>query len=109
MYYEFSDRKVELESEKDKKSAYVGENDSFVYVTRWDRLDHARTQTGDSFFGGGWAYYSEYSAHMYGWMAYSITKWDFLDSCEKADIGERMDNRPKVWIPTILYGVFLGN
>ena len=38
------------------------------YVTRWDRLDYAKQQTGDSTYGiNAWRYNSEYSMHMYGW------------------------------------------
>ena len=44
LYYEISDRQIEMELDSEV-SDYVGDNNTFKYVTRWDRLDHARNKT----------------------------------------------------------------
>jgi len=112
-YYTFSDNEVSFEESEKLGSQYARDG----YLTRWDRLDYARYKTqGASYLGGGWAYYSEYSIHMYGWL---LTKsafgnpehplYDIAESSHYAniDVG-RIDSRPEIKIPTILYGVFGG-
>ena len=115
LYYTFSDRAVNLEAGKEI-SSYVTEENGYQYINRWDRLDNARYQTQESYFGGGWAYYSEYSLHMYGWAA---TSWAYdnddvpiffkiASSSRFANIDSVIDKRPEVMIPTILYGIVWG-
>ena len=42
------------------------------YLSRWERLDYAKAQTGEKWYNlNAWRYYSEYSAHMYAWLAVS--------------------------------------
>ena len=54
-------------------TSYSGtEGDAVKYLSRWDRLDYAKVVTGESWYNlNAWRYYSEYSFHMYAWMATS--------------------------------------
>ena len=64
IYYNYiSDGESNLETTKENKSDYVD-----GYISRWDRLDYAKQQTGAAAYGfNAWRYNSEYSMHMYGW------------------------------------------
>ena len=58
IYFEYSDGKSELSSD-----SYRDES-----VTRWDKLDYAKQQTGEDHYNiNAWRYYSEYTVHEYGW------------------------------------------
>ena len=109
-YTYFSDGKCFLDWDS-QESTYVD-----TYITRWDRLDYAKQETGDSVYGlNAWRFYSEYSLHMYGWYAVK----PFLDkgfywlepygsSLEQVHIlPHAPDEEPKTRMLTYLFG-FLG-
>ena len=105
IYYEFSDGESNLSSD-----SYVNDG----YITRWDRLDYTKQQTGESHYNiNAWRYYSEYGLHMYGWMA---TGWadgkdiplisNIAKRCEDAYVEKNdWDREPEVLIPTIVIGI----
>ena len=110
VYYSYiSDGASDIE-ETTEKSAYVD-----GYVSRWERLDYTKQQTGDQKYTvNAWRYHSEYSLHMYGWYA---TGWamgkniplisDWSKNFEKAHVDPRKpDPRPYVVVCTILWGFF---
>ena len=58
VYYEFSDGQSGIST-----NSYVDE-----YLTRWERLDYTKQQTGEQHYNlNAWRYHSEYSLHMSGW------------------------------------------
>ena len=105
VYYEFSDGKSNLTSD-----SYVDRG----YLTRWERLDYSKQQTGERHYNlNAWRYNSEYSLHMYGWFA---TGWadgkeipvfsSIALSCKDADIAKnKWDERFVVNLGTIIIGV----
>lgn len=105
IYYEFSDGESNLSGD-----SYVNDG----YITRWDRLDYTKQQTGESHYNlNAWRYNSEYGLHMYGWMA---TGWadekniflisEIAEHCEYAHVDKtEWDSRPEVLIPTIVIGI----
>jgi len=92
-----------------KVSAYVSDSLGFQYINRWDRLKHAKFHSKESWYNlNAWRYYSEYSAHMYGWLG-SI-KFDFLSiyrgNLISADVDpEVLDTRTEILLPTILMAI----
>ena len=103
LYYEISDKGSELT------------NDSYTqgYLSRWDRLDYTKQQTGeDSYNLNAWRYYSEYSVHMYGWYATSwaykqdygiISQWAY--NFREADVAANdWDSRWFVNVATTIWG-----
>ena len=117
LYYSISSSDFKL-TETGDFSAYASDDGSFTYINRWNRLDHAKNVTRESYFGGGWEYYSEYSIHMYGW---AVTSWALnkniplfsriAESSQQAWIEESLmdGNEWYIILPTIFYGVFGGN
>ena len=68
VYYNFiSDGKSDL-----SPNSYSGNNGDIVkYHSRWERLDYTKAMTGDKYYGlNAWRYFSEYSFHMYAWIAF---------------------------------------
>ena len=64
VYYEYSDGVSDL----DPGSYRDG------YVSRWERLDYAKKETGEEDYNvNAWLYHSEYTVHMYGW--YALQNW----------------------------------
>jgi len=60
---------IALTTSLTSKSYSGTEGNSTRYISRWERLDYAKQQTGESFYNiNAWRYYSEYSLHMYGWL-----------------------------------------
>ena len=109
VYYNYiSDGEAELETNSEH-SSYVDE-----YVSRWDRLDYAKQETGEEKYNlNAWRHYSEYSLHMYGWYA---TGWakdmsipifsDFAESCYTAEIDSKAwDSRTQVKMGTLIFGI----
>ena len=48
---------------------------SITILSRWDRLDYTKSQTGDDFYNfNAWRYFSEYNTHMYAWF---LTGWAY--------------------------------
>ena len=88
-------------------SYYVDDDGGYRHINRWDRLDHAKSETQEKYYNyKAWSYHSEYTAHMYGWFAVSngiFTKYS--DNLRKADIGGKIDTRLEILIPTIICGV----
>ena len=69
VYYLFASATSTIEDPSDDTSAYVTDG----YLSRWDRLSHAKAKTGQWYYNStASAYYGEYSAHMYAWLA---TSW----------------------------------
>lgn len=105
VYYEFSDGESNLTSD-----SYVDRG----YLTRWERLDYSKQQTGERHYNlNAWRYNSEYSLHMYGWLA---TGWAYekdipfmskvSEHCKDASVDKnKWDKRPDVLIPTIAVGI----
>ena len=98
----------------DGKSSLSGESYQKGYITRWERLDYAKQQTGEKgYFSHAWRYYGEYSAHMYGWFATGWAKDKnmgvFSKIAEKtyvADINShKWDSRWYVNILTVIFGM----
>ena len=54
-------------------SSYNVANSGPRYINRWDRLDYAKQETGQSYYNfNAWMYYSEYNFHMHIW---NLTWW----------------------------------
>ena len=80
IYYNFiSDGKSDL-----SPTSYSGNNGDIVkYHSRWERLDYTKAMTGDKYYGlNAWRYFSEYSFHMYGWIAFH----KFYDESKKTGL-----------------------
>lgn len=108
VYYNyFSEPNNDLDQDVGKSSYVDG------YVNRWERLDYAKYMTGaDKYNKDAWLYYSEYSLHMWGWY---FTGWSsgkdipiisgWAESFRHAGITPgKNDDRPKVYIPVIIWG-----
>ena len=97
-------------------TSYSGTNgDSVKYLSRWDRLDYVKAQTGEKWYNlNAWRYYSEYNVHMYAWMLtssfYTGNKgdgWisDIAYRARQADIlNNKCDSDPMVFIATLVFG-----
>ena len=104
IYYEFSDGESNLQPD-----SYNGD-----YLSRWERLDYAKQQTGEEHYNlNAWRYYSEYSLHMYGWYA---TGWAYeknipviskaAGSFKSADVDSQdWDTRAGVNLLTVVIGL----
>ena len=97
-------------------SSYSGVNgDDSKYLSRWDRLDYAKAQTGEKWYNwNAWRYYSEYSLHMYAWLA---TSWAYdknipilsriASKSETAEVFTHdWDSRWYINLLTIIFGFF---
>lgn len=99
-------------------SSYSGVNgDDSKYLSRWDRLDYAKAQTGEKWYNwNAWRYYSEYSLHMYAWLAtashYTGKRgdgfWsDIAYSAKEAEVfTHNWDSRWYINLLTIIFGFF---
>lgn len=104
VYYEFSDGESEIGSD-----SYRDE-----YVSRWERIDYTKHETQEDHYNlNAWRYYSEYSAHMYGWYA---TGWAYktkipivsgiAERCYDAHVVPgKPDGRWQVELPTAIVGI----
>ena len=109
VYYNcISDGVAKIETNPDR-STYVDE-----YVTRWERLDYTKQETGEECYNlNAWRYNSEYSLHMYGWYATSWAKdtstplfSSFAEASYSADVDPHTwDRRPYVNIGTLALGI----
>lgn len=109
-YTSISDGSSDIEGSMEK-SSYVGS-----YVSRWERLDYTKQQTGEQWYSpNAWRYHSEYSLHMYGWYA---TGWaedkgvpvfsNWADKFIYANVDpSSVDPRPFVAVSSVLWG-FVG-
>ena len=81
------------------------------YISRWDRLDYTKSQTGDDFYNfNAWRFFSEYNFHMYAWFA---TGWadgkgywlisDIAYSAKEADVDPRHLEGGDNWWRNIFY------
>ena len=97
-------------------TSYSGVNgDDSKYLSRWDRLDYAKAQTGEKWYNwNAWRYYSEYSLHMYGWFALKEYYQEgvqsglagLANSVRSADVfSDRWDSRVVINILTFLFGL----
>ncbi len=90
-YRHYADENSPLEDPATaSQSAYVERG----YINRWERLDHTKAQTKESYYSAtAWNYYAEYSAHMYGWLTlgwadqkgYGFLS-DWAERCKLAEI-----------------------
>ena len=97
-------------------SSYSGVNgDDSKYLSRWDRLDYAKAQTGEKWYNwNAWRYYSEYSLHMYGWLATSwaydknipVFSWIASRSETAEVLSHNWDSRWYINLLTIIFGFF---
>lgn len=84
------------------------------YLTRWDRLDYTKQETGEEVYNlNAWRYNSEYSMHMYGWFATGwaydkdiplVSKWAERFFSAGVDPNS-WDGRPLVDIATVVMGI----
>lgn len=84
------------------------------YLSRWDRLDYAKAQTGQSTYNSiAWRYYNEYGFHMYAWI---LTGWSYkkgvpgissiADSALIAQVDSgQWDGRPHIDIFSTILGL----
>ena len=115
IYYAFVDVETSpLNEEKKindiKISSYVSDSFGFKYINRWDRLKHTKGSTKEIWYTfDAWLYYSEYSAHMYGWLA--NVKFGLFSNYQSnliyADVFKGVIDTGMVFLPTVLLG-FLG-
>ena len=108
IYYHNSEGISDLEQDPNE-SSYVTQG----YIDRWSRLDYVKSQLGDEYSQNAWRYYSEYSVHMYGWLAIgmvadtreSLTVSEIAEHLRKAEIDKnKWDGRKIVDIPTFIIG-----
>ena len=104
IYFEYSDGKSELSSD-----SYRDES-----VTRWDKLDYAKQQTGEDHYNiNAWRYYSEYTVHEYGWyVTSSAYEKDIPVVSSLADRFATADIYPQAWderwyvnVATFIFGL----
>ncbi|MBE6632773.1 MAG: RHS repeat-associated core domain-containing protein [Ruminococcaceae bacterium] len=101
-YYYFADGSTGLD-ESGEVSAYVNQG----YISRWDRLKHAKHETGHKYYDDyAKMYYGEYTLHMYGWFALSWADKrgipvlsELADDCRKAEFIPFPDDRWHVRLP----------
>jgi len=110
IYYATSDGVSNLTS-----TSYSGiECNSMRYISRWERLDYTKQQTGESSYNlNAWRYYSEYSLHMYGWL-FTASYYEqnngklsgIAGSCVDAYVDPNLwDTRLEVIIGTVIFGM----
>ena len=113
IYYTYCAEPVELDESRvvngSTASYYVTDDGGFRRISRWDRLNHVKAMTGESLYSfNAWRYYSEYNAHMWGWLG--SLKFDFLSEYKGSLISAyvdpyTLDTRPEILLSTILMGI----
>ena len=104
IYYEFSDGESEL-----TPASYQDE-----HVSRWEKLDYTKQQTGEAHYNtNAWRYYNEYSIHEVGW---NLTGWAYkkdipvvsalAEKFYSAEVyTDKWDDRWYVNVATVLWGL----
>ena len=104
-YNNYSNPESALEKDPEESSYTKG------YISRWDRLDYTRQETGEKTYNAdAKAYFAEYSAHMYVWYAVGWADGKkvpiisgLAKSAKKANVyPHQPDNRASVRIATLI-------
>ena len=112
VYYTFLAKPIALDESRivDGKNAsyYVTDDGGYRHIGRWDRLNHTKAKTGESWYNlNAWNYNSEYSAHMYGWKAYADFGMfpNYAKNLAYADVFSNVVDTNLIIIPTILLAI----
>ena len=89
-------------------SYYVTDDGGYRHISRWDRLNHVKAMTEESWYNfNALNYYSEYDAHMYGWKFnadFGLFS-DYKGNLMRADVFSNIIDTGLVVIPTILLAI----